>query len=85
VTLETELKQLFVRELKLTDIDPETVQDDDPLFVEGLGLDSLDALEVIRLVQKHYGVEIRDMDMGRSILTSVKTLADYIREHGKPA
>jgi acyl carrier protein len=80
VALETELKEMLVRELKLEDMDPAEILDDDPLFGEGLGLDSLDAVELVVLMQKHYQVEIKDMEEGRTAFTSIRTLAEYIRE-----
>ncbi|MFP4380047.1 MAG: phosphopantetheine-binding protein [Candidatus Sumerlaeia bacterium] len=83
-TLEEELKQMLVKELNLEDVDPAELGDEDPLFGDGLGLDSLDAVELVVLMQKHYKVEIKDMEEGRAAFASIKSLADYIREH-RPA
>lgn len=79
VSLESELKQMIVRELKLEDVDPSQLKDDDLLFGEGLGLDSLDAVELVVLLQKTYQVEIKDMDQGREVFATIRTLADFIR------
>jgi acyl carrier protein len=85
VRLEDELKQLIIDELKLEDVDAAEIADDDMLFGEGLGLDSLDAVELVVILKKKYGVDLEDMDEAREAFTSVKTLADYIRENGKTA
>ena len=74
------LKTILVEELNLEDITPGDIEDDAPLFGEGLELDSLDAVELVVLVQKHFGVEIKDMEEGRPALQSVNTLAAFIEE-----
>lgn len=83
--LEDELKQVIIDELKLEDVEPDEIADEDMLFGEGLGLDSLDAVELVVVLKKKYGVDLEDMDKAREAFTSVKTLADYIREHGNLA
>ena len=83
--LEDELKQLIIDELKLEDVEAAEIADEDMLFGEGLGLDSLDAVELVVILKKEYSVDLEDMDEPREAFTSVKTLADYIRENGKTA
>ncbi len=72
------LKSLIKVELNLEDLDLADFHDDLPLFREGVGLDSLDAVELVILVQKHFGVQIRDLEESRQIFRSVATLADHI-------
>ncbi len=77
--LKKQLKTIIIEELNLEEIEPREIRDNDPLFGdEGLGLDSLDAVELVVLVQKHFGIEIRDMDEGREALASIASLADFI-------
>lgn len=79
MSLETELKELIIKDLKLVDITPEDIKDEDPLFGEGLGLDSLDAVELVVILQKNYQIETKDMEESKEVFTSIKTLADYVR------
>ena len=76
--LKKDLKEMLVRDLKLQDVNPEESADDDPLFEEGLGLDSLDAVELVVLINKHYGIQIQDMEEGRVAFASINALADFI-------
>ncbi|MBX3227187.1 MAG: hypothetical protein KIT84_35375 [Labilithrix sp.] len=74
-----EIKGLLVSELNLAGKDPATIADDGPLFGEGgLGLDSLDALQIAMLVEEHYGVRVPEGDEARPIFRSVATLAEFI-------
>lgn len=78
--LELELKQLIVEALALDDVTPEEIVTDAPLFVEGLGLDSIDALELALAIHKKYGVRTApDDERNREIFHSVKSLAEFIR------
>ncbi len=77
--LEEELKSLIVRRLMLDDVEPESIQSEGPLFGEGLGLDSIDALEIAMGVAEEFGVELRaDDEQNRKIFFSVRTLAKHI-------
>jgi len=83
--LESEIKQLIVEALALEEISPEDIDTDAPLFVKGLGLDSIDALELAIAIDEQFGVEItaEDADSGE-IFTSVRSLARHIAENRKP-
>jgi len=78
-----DLKEILVKELSLEDIVPENIRDDDILFGEGLGLDSLDAVEIVVLLQRNFGIEVSDMAKGKEILYSIDTLSRYIYENRK--
>jgi acyl carrier protein len=73
-----QLKRLIIERLKLEDVLPEDIGTDDPLFGEGLGLDSIDALELVLGLEKHYGVIIPDAEVGQRVFQSVRTIARYI-------
>ncbi|MFO0673363.1 MAG: phosphopantetheine-binding protein [Polyangiaceae bacterium] len=73
-----EIKELIVRELNLEGRDPATIEDDGMLFGEGLGLDSLDALQLAMSIEEKFGVRIPEGDEARPIFRSVATLADYV-------
>jgi acyl carrier protein len=74
----TELKARIIESLKLQDITPEQIADDAPLFGEGLGLDSIDALELVVMLEKHYGIVIKDIEEGRPAFRSARSLADFV-------
>lgn len=78
--LKYELKKEIIRELNLQDIKPEDIVDDAPLFGDGLGLDSIDALELVVLMEKYHGVKILDETVGKKVLASINTMAEYIVE-----
>ena len=77
------LKEQIIEALNLEDMDPDEIETEEPLFGDGLGLDSIDALELIVLLEKHYGIKIENPKEGQKIFYSVKTLAEYITEHQK--
>ncbi len=74
------VKNLIIQRLKLADVTPETIDADGPLFGEGLGLDSIDALELVLGLEKEYGVVIPDAEVGKKVFQSVRTIAQYILE-----
>jgi acyl carrier protein len=74
----TDLKTKIIAALRLQDITPEKIDDDAPLFGEGLGLDSIDALELVAMLEKEYGVVIKDIEEGRPAFRSVRALGQFI-------
>jgi len=72
------LKEEIIEVLNLEDVKPEDIDENAPLFGEGLGLDSIDALELIVLMEKNYGIKLKDPAQGKEIFKSIKVLADYI-------
>lgn len=85
-TLHTEIKEALVRSLRLP-MKPEDIGDSMPLFGEGLGLDSIDVLELVLEIERTFGVPIADQDTGMRVLQSVDTIAAFIEADrtGKPA
>ncbi len=76
-----ELKKEIIEVLNLEDMSPEDIDENAPLFGEGLGLDSIDALELIVLMEKNYGIKLQSADQGKEIFKSVRVMAEYIKEH----
>jgi len=83
--IKAELKDLLVANLSLEEVEPADIEDDMELFGEGLGLDSLDAVELVVLLQRHFGVEVKTADQSREVFRSINTLARYVQEHRKSA
>ena len=75
------LKKEIIEELNVENMTPEGIDSEAPLFGEGLGLDSIDALELVVLLDKNYGIKIQASKEGPKIFRSVKTIAEYIQEH----
>ena len=79
--LKLDLKEMIIETSNLDDIAPEEIGDDEALFVEGLGLDSIDALELTVALELAYGVSITDSDTAKAAFASINTLADYVTQH----
>jgi acyl carrier protein len=79
--LKEQLKRQIVEFLNLLNVKPEDIKDDEPLFGEGLGLDSIDSIELIVLLGREYGIHIQDPKEGRKVLADINTMAAYIMEH----
>jgi len=79
------LKVLLVDQLSLEDITPDEIEDDAELFGEGLGLDSLDAVEIVVMLQRNFGMEVKDMEKSREVFRTIATLADYVYEKTEEA
>ena len=77
------LKTQIISQLNLAEVKPQDIDPDAPLFGDGLGLDSIDALELIVLLEKHHGVKIQDPKEAKEVFRSVKTMAEYIKAHRK--
>jgi acyl carrier protein len=74
------VKTLIVQSLNLEGMTPERIGDDDRLFGEGLGLDSVDALELVVALEKEYGISVASHEVGREVFTSVATLAAFVEK-----
>ena len=73
------LKEQLIEELNLEEMTPDDIDTEAPLFGEdGLGLDSIDALEIILILERYYGIKIENPNQGKEIFYSIRTLADYI-------
>ncbi len=80
--IENRIKSILVEDLKIQPVDVAAIEDDTPLFGEegGLGLDSLDAVELVVLLQKKFGVQVETMEEGQKAFVSMRTLVNYINE-----
>ncbi len=76
-----DLKSQIIATLNLSDVAPEDIDSDEPLIGGGLGLDSIDTLELLVLLEREYGVTVPDVNVGRSVFSSVRSLAKYITEN----
>lgn len=79
--LKQHLKKQIIEFLNLISVKPEDIKDDEPLFGTGLGLDSIDSIELIVLLSREYGITIQDPKAGRKILVDINTMSDYIEKN----
>ena len=79
--LKQQLKEQIIEFLNLSATTPTDIADDQPLFGEGLGLDSIDSLELIVLLNREYGIVIKDPKEGRKVLVDINTMVNYIQQH----
>ena len=79
--LRTELKRSIIEQLNLEEFEVEDIANDDALFGDGLGLDSIDALELIVLLEKDYGIKLTEPQQGKEIFISIDKMAEYIEAH----
>lgn len=79
--LRTELKQSIIEHLNLEEFEVKDIENDDALFGDGLGLDSIDALELIVLLEKDYGIKLTEPQQGKEIFISIDKMAEYIEAH----
>lgn len=78
-----QLKEEIIEVLNLEEMLPDDIADDAPLFADGLGLDSIDALELIVLLEKNYGIKLENSAQGKEVFTSVQTMAEFIQSYKK--
>ena len=76
-----QLKEQIIEVLNLEDVTPADIDNDAPLFGEGLGLDSIDALELIVMMEKEYGIKLKNPAEGKDIFKSINVMAQYVNEH----
>lgn len=76
-----QFKTQLIEALNLEDVAPEDIDNDAPLFGDGLGLDSIDALELIVILDRYYGIKLANASEGKTIFKSINTIAEYIAEH----
>ena len=80
-----DLKEQIIAQLNLQDMKPEDIGNDQPLFADGLGLDSIDALELIVLLQQQYKIRLSNAEDGPKVFRSVRMMAEYITAHQSQA
>ena len=81
MTLTEELKLLIIEALNLEGIQPEDIDDAAPLFGSGLGLDSIDALELLMILDKHFGIKFANREESKAVFASINTMVNYIESH----
>jgi len=83
--LRRKLKELLIERLKFEDMTPDDIPDDDPLFAGGLGLDSIDALEIVVMLESEFGIKVKNESSARDHFRSIATLADYVESRSAAA
>jgi acyl carrier protein len=78
--LRRKLKELLIERLKFEDMTPEDIADDEPLFGGGLGLDSIDALEIVVMLESEFGIKVKNETSARDSFRSISTLANYVEQ-----
>jgi acyl carrier protein len=78
--LKRKLKELLIERLKFEDMSPEDISDDEPLFGGGLGLDSIDALEIVVMLESEFGIKVKNETSARDSFRSISTLANYVEQ-----
>lgn len=78
--LKRKLKELLIERLKFEDMTPDDIPDDEPLFAGGLGLDSIDALEIVVMLESEFGIRVKNETSARDSFRSISTLAEYVGE-----
>jgi acyl carrier protein len=78
--LRRKLKELLIERLKFEDMTPDDIKDDDPLFAGGLGLDSIDALEIVVMLESEFGVKVRNETAARESFRSIASLAEFVEQ-----
>ena len=76
--LRRKLKELLIERLKFEDMTPDDIADDEPLFAGGLGLDSIDALEIVVMLESEFGIKVKNETSARESFRSIATLADFV-------
>ena len=76
--LRRKLKELLIERLKFEEMTPDDIPDDDPLFAGGLGLDSIDALEIVVMLESEFGIKVKNEASARDSFRSIATLADFV-------
>jgi acyl carrier protein len=78
--LKRKLKELLIERLKFEDMTPDDIGDDEPLFAGGLGLDSIDALEIVVMLESEFGIKVKNESAARTYFRSVSSLADFVEQ-----
>ena len=78
--LRRKLKELLIERLKFEDMTPDDIPDDEPLFAGGLGLDSIDALEIVVMLESEFGIKMKNESSARDSFRSISTLAEFVEQ-----